>query len=245
MTKRFITFTQKTMMTVAACALLTACQTAGTANNPNSSYQYGSKIDSALQRAASNAAASGHSKQSLAYLEKIYKRNSSDPQAAIEYAAGLREADYLQQANMVLTPFADDSKATGDVKREYAALQLALGNYDLSEQYAQQAILMNEEDALAYQYLGISLDAREMHEEAERAFRKGLDHWKGDPTNIMNNLALNLASQGFFQEAIEILRKAQSVSPHRIEIERNLRIVTALQQSEGGWVPKPKSRPER
>jgi len=83
-----------------------------------------------------------------------------------------------------------------------------------------------------------------MHEEAERAFRKALDLWEGDPTSIMNNLALNLASQGHLDEAAEILQKARDVSPNRTEIERNLRIVTALQQSNGIPVPKPKKKPE-
>ena len=90
--------------------------------------------------------------------------------------------------------------------------------------------MQNPQDYLAYQNLGIALDAKEMHPEAERAFRKGLEHWKGDPTTIMNNLALNLATQGFIDEAIEVLERAQALSPDRIEIERNLRIIRTLNE---------------
>jgi Flp pilus assembly protein TadD len=70
-----------------------------------------------------------------------------------------------------------------------------------------------------------------MHPEAERAYRKGLEIWEGDPIPIMNNLALNLASQNNLKEAYEILKKAKSIAPNRIEVERNLRIVSALVES--------------
>ena len=89
------------------------------------------------------------------------------------------------------------------------------------------------------------MDAQGKHPEAERAFRKALDYWQGDPTTVMNNLALNLASQEFLDEAIEILNKAKAISPDRIEVERNLRIVMALQQSSGHRsAPKPKKKPD-
>ena len=229
----------KTLLAFSTCALLTACQTA-------TSVDYNSrqaKIDNALERAAYSAATQGDRKQSLSYLERMYKRNSTDPIIATNYAAALREADYIDRASVVLAPFADDSGSSSAIKTEYAAIQLALGNYETAERYAQKAILQDEENAKAYQYLGISLDAQNMHEQAERAFRKGLDHWKGDPTSIMNNLALNLATQEHLEEAIEILYKAQAISPDRIEIERNLRIVTALYESQGGRAPKPQDKP--
>ncbi len=230
----------KTLLSLGACALLAACQT----SQPVEEVQLrSSKIDSALERAAL-AASSGGSAQSIGYLEKIYKRNSHDVNAAMNYAAALREMDYLNRAAIVLAPFANDAASPAAVKTEYAAIQLAQGNYIAAEEYAQTAILQDESDYKAYHYLGVSLDAQAMHKKAERAFRKGLDHWQGDPTTIMNNLALNLASQGFLNEAIEILQKAQAVAPHRLEIERNLRIVTALQQSSGSYnAPKPTKKP--
>ena len=109
-------------------------------------------------------------------------------------------------------------------------IALGLGNYDLAEKYAKEAVIQDPTDHFAFQNLGIALDAKEMHPEAERAFRKALENWEGDPTTIMNNLALNLATQGFIDEAIEILEKAKALSPDRIEIERNLRIIRTLNE---------------
>ena len=232
----------KTLLSLGMCAFLIACQTNQAVEDQ---YNRTSKIDSALQRAAIKANLAGESAKSIVYLEKIYKRNSNDINATLNYAVALRKNDYLNRAAIILAPFANDEESPSNIKTEYAAIQLAKGNYFSAEEYAQKAILKNESDFRAYHYLGISLDAQAMHKKAERAFRKGLDHWQGDPTTIMNNLALNLASQGFLNESIEILQKAQAVAPYRFEIERNLRIVTALQQSNSDYIaPKPTTKPD-
>lgn len=230
----------KTTAAVSACMLLAACQTTGSSANVKSASD--SSIDTALERAAAASAAKGENRQSLSILEKIYKRNSEDPQAAINYAAALREAEYLNQASMVLAPFANDKKGPPAAKSEYAAIQLALGNNKSAEEYAQKAVTQDHGDYRAYHYLGIALDSQGMHKEAERAFRKALDMWQGDPIPVMNNLALNLASQDFLDEAAAILEKAQSIAPDRIEVERNLRIVRTLQQS-ARHAPKPMAKP--
>ncbi len=228
---------------VSSALLLGACETTG--STTDAVAERTSKIDSVLNRAANSAAARGETGNSLAIFEKVYKRNSSDAGAALQYARALRESDYLNRASLVLSPFAAEINSAPGIKTEYAAVQLALGHYDVAEDNAQQAILQNSEDYRAFHYLGIALDAKGQHEEAERSFRKGLDSWEGDPTPIMNNLALNLTAQGFLDEAAEILQRAAEVSPGRPEVERNLRIVNALQQSDGhrAAAPKPNKKP--
>lgn len=228
------------LMCAAAVSTLAACQTANSQKRPNAS-----SMDQALERAANSAASKGNRGESVAILEKMYKRDSSNPEAALKYAAALREDGYTNRAAVVLAPFASEDPAAPGVKSEYSAIQLALGNYRPAEEYAKQAILQDDKDYHAFHYLGIALDAQQKHPEAERAFRKGLEHWEGDPAPIMNNLALNLATQGFVEESVEILQKAASISPGREEIERNLRIVMSIYQSDGkkALVPKPKAKP--
>ena len=233
----------KKILMLGCAVALTACQTSGsTAYSPE---DRSARIDNAMQRAAISANRSGNAGKSLKVLERIYKRKSDDEQAAIDYAAALRKNDYVKRASIVLEPFATDKNASAAAKSEFSAIMLAKGEYKLAERYAQQAVLIDEEDASAYHFLGVALDAQNMYEEAERAYRKALELWDGDPTSIMNNLALNLASQGHLDESAEILQKARDVSPNRKEIERNLRIVTALQQSNGIPVPKPPKKPEQ
>jgi len=204
---------------------LTACQTA-------QEQEYSShtdRINAILEREVNNAQLSGNTAGSLALLERVYKRNSNDPETALKYARALRHANRLQRASVVLTPFARDEMLDNiDTKIEYAAIQAAMGNYGVAENSARQAVSITPENSRAQHVLGIALDAQGLHEEAEDAFRMALDFWEGDPTPVMNNLGLNLAAQGFLDEALNILRKASAAAPNRPEIERNLRIVTAL-----------------
>lgn len=213
----------------ASCLALTACETTG-ANTASSSNDRTAQIDSVLERMAGTASGNGHTEQSLAILENRYRRNSNDEGLAIEYARALREMQYLNRASMVAAPFARREDSSNAAKNEFAAIQLALGNYTVAEDFSKQVIRSDPQNHTAFQHLGIALDAQGMHEEGERAYRKALEYWDGDPTAIMNNLALNLATQGYVDEAVEILQKAKSISPHRMDVERNLRIVTTLQE---------------
>ena len=233
-----------------SCLALAAC---GTSNAEYSNAtDRSAKLNRAMEQAASHAAYSGNSEQALSILESRYKRNSDDPFAAVEYARVLRENEYLNRASIVLGPFARQEDAPLEAKNEFAAIQLALGNFTVAEDLSQQVIKQDDKNYRAFQNLGVALDSQGMNEEAERAYRKGLEHWQGDPTPIMNNLALNLATQGYVDEAVEILQKAKSIAPDRMEVERNLRIVSALQET-AHWSQKkdtpdikvvPKKKPE-
>ena len=196
------------------------------------------KIDSALNQAAIESAVRGNKRQSLSYLEQLYKRSPQDPAKTINYASALRKAKEYERAAIILDPLANNPEMPSVAKTEFAAIQLALGNNKQAEKYAQRAVLQNESDFRAYHYLGIALDAEGRHPEAERAFRKGLAIWQGDPIPIMNNLALNLTAQNNLNEALKILEKAKTIAPKRIEVERNLRIVRALKETYEYSLPK-------
>lgn len=236
----------KLLLALAACTMLAGCASSGTtaqgtsggpdlATNP-------SQVGAAMQRVAQDLN-NDEKTPDIAMAERQYNRKPSDPGNAMKYAAALRQGGYANRGQVVLAPFADSPKPAPGVETEYSAIQLALGNNETAERYAQKAVLQNPQDAKAYHYLGIALDAQGKHPEAERAFRKGLDLWQGDPTPIMNNLALNLSAQGFLDEAVDILEKAKAIAPDRVEIERNLRIVTALRQSGIPTTPKPGRKP--
>lgn len=210
----------KYMLLAVAMTQITACQTTG--STPSSTQD---RMSSAIERAGQ-----GSSNAALLSAERQYQKNSTDPIAALNYASALRKTNFQSRAKLVLEPFAAGGNIADGVHAEMSAIELSLGNYDAAESHAKKAILQNPEDFQAYQTLGIALDAKKMHPEAERAFRKGLEKWQGDPTTIMNNLALNLATQGFIEEAIEILEKAKTIAPDRIELERNLRIVRTMNE---------------
>ncbi len=214
------------MILTLAIGQLSACQTTKTSSQDTST----NRLDAAIEKAAISASKNGSVGGTLIALEKKYKRNSNNPKYALAYANALRKTNHLERAALILSAFANEEDAFAGVKTEMSAIELGLSNYNSAEKYAKEAILQNPNDYQAYQNLGIALDAKEMHPEAEKAFRKGLEHWQGDPTAIMNNLALNLATQGFVDEAVEILERAKKLSPERIEIERNLRIIRTLNE---------------
>lgn len=217
------------LMSISLLAL-SACQTTA---ERTQKQDRSDEITQAIGRAAERTATSFSSNrsQSIDVAERRYKKDPEKESYALDYAIALREQDYLNRASMVLSPFARAEESNKETRVEYVAIQLALGNYSIAEEYAQKVILEDEKNADAFHYLGISLEAQSMHKEAERAFRKSLEYWEGDPTPIMNNLALNLATQGFVEESVEILEKAKTLSPDRADIERNYRIISALKET--------------
>lgn len=214
------------MLAAFVCASLAGCASSGTTSSGGTASTQDFKVPS------------------ISVAEKLYNKDPENAENALKYAAALREADYANRAAGILQPFANDSKSLPGIKTEFAAIQLAQGNNETAERYAQKAVLQNPEDAKAFHYLGIALDAQGKHPEAERAFRKALALWQGNATPVMNNLALNLSTQGQLDEATQILEEAKKLSPDRIEVERNLRIVRALRQSAEPTTPKPGKKPE-
>lgn len=207
---------------------LTACGGGGNANVSN--VAEANRVDAILERAARDARASGNKTESLALLEQIYNRNQDDPAIATSFGQSLREDEQLNRARQVLFPFTEGKKAYPDAVIELAMVQLALGQYKEAELTSRRAVELDPKQGRPYLALGTALDAQNYHEQAEIAFRKGIDQWKGDPAPIMNNLALNLAAQNKLDQAIDMLRKAQEISPGRMEIERNMRIITTLKE---------------
>ncbi len=217
---------------VSTALMLAACQTTGStgAGSVNANKD---PIDAALQRAASEGSTVS-APESLASIERLYKQDSTNPDLAVRYARALRDNGRMTRAAMVLNPLIENPKTkTTAVITEYAAVQASMGNYEIAEKNARAAIMQDANSAQAYHILGIALDAQGFSKQAEVAFRKALDNWSGDPSPVLNNLGLNLAAQGFLDESISTLRRAAALSPNKMEIERNLRIVQALQVQPG------------
>lgn len=217
---------------------LGACSTTSGGEVNVSNRADATRLDSILERAAREAKASGNKTETLALLEKIYDRNPDDAAVATGFGQALREDEQLNRARQVLYPFTEGKNAYPDAVTELAMVQLALGQYKEAELTSRRAVELDPSQGRPYLALGTALDAQNYHEQAEVAFRKGIDQWKGDPAPIMNNLALNLASQNKLDQAIDMLRKAKEVSPGRVELERNMRIITTLKEDADDFIVK-------
>lgn len=209
---------------------LGACGTTATTQDQSVETSASEKISGALNKAASAALQAGNIDQAVALLEKSYRRSPKDPAVATQYSEALRKSGKSEMAALVLKPFANAETVSVGTLTEYASVQLERGEYADAQKFAQKALDMESKSSEAEHVLAISLDAQGQHEQAETHFRSALDMWEGDPVPIMNNLALNLASQERISDAVDILKKAKSIAPNRVEIERNLRIISTLNE---------------
>ena len=200
-------------------------------------------IDRAMETALANAEAAGDAQEVLAMLAQVHARSPKDPIVATRYARALRDDEQINAAIRTLEPFTKGKDPSIEAITEMAMTQLSLGDFEAAESYAVTATEMNPTNARAYLALGTAQDAQGRHQDAEVSFREGVKHWKGDPSPILNNLALNLASQGHLEESLALIKKAQDISPNRMELERNRRIIATLLETTGPRPPAPGEKP--
>lgn len=216
---------------VSALALSACGTTTGAAGKQAAAGKPTKSVDAAIEKALDQAEAAGDRQQTLVLMEQIYLRDTNNAAVATRFARALREDEQLNKARQVLAPHVDGENADAEATTEMAMVHLGLGQYKEAEKYAREAVVQNDKNGRAYLALGTALDAQNYHEQAEVAYRRGLDNWKGDPVPILNNLALNLASQGHLDEALSVLEKARKLAPRRTEIERNYRIISTLKET--------------
>lgn len=189
------------------------------------------QAEARLSTAASAAMAQGKIAEALAHYEALYNRKAiPDAETTLNYAQLLRRSGRAAQAIEILKPLAGPS-APAAIRTEYAAALIAQGDFTQGEKIL--GGVLEDEKAKdfhkdAYNLMGVALDARGERTEAEQMFRQALDGWKGDASPVLNNLGLNLAGQGRFDEALTHLRRAQIAAPGREELARNVILVTEL-----------------
>ena len=164
--------------------------------------------------------------------EEAYKASPDDAYAALSYAKILRQVNMIEQADMVLKPFAEDPAQAGeDVLVEYAKIKLVMGEFDVAQMMAQEASFINE-NPNSLMVLGIALDAQGHHTAAEEQLRKALDGVGMDialKNKIMNNLAVSLISQGRRNEAALVLSQIQDAGGANVQIiEANRKLAEQL-----------------
>ncbi len=231
---------------ITSTLLLSACGTTGQSGVTTSASNAtsGSKIDNAISTALSEAEQSGNKQEVLAILQQSHKRDPQNVDLAVKYAKALREDDQINVAKRILTPFTGKDSTHSDALTEMAMTQISLGDYSNAEQTAARALEINSKSGRAYLAMGTAQDAQEKHGDAEISFREGLKYQKGDSASILNNLSLNLASQGHLKESLSILTKARKLYPKRMEIERNYRIIKTLQEDAAAQLaPPPNKKP--
>lgn len=213
-------------LTAATCIIASALLLTSCASSPPAK-----KSAPTISKAGlSKAELYGDRRENVTTLASMYKRNPKDEFVAARYAKALRESGDLKKSESVLSPFLKAKSPSTLTFTEMGALELETGDFKSAETWARKAIKADNENYRGWHILGIALDAQQEHPEAETAFRKAMTLWQGDKVPVMNNLALNLAAQGYTDKALDLLYKAKEEDPGRVEIERNIRIIRTLNE---------------
>lgn len=227
------------MRNLAVCAVilgLVACKTVP------SEYGYGDpvapmttqeRVQAAMRDASVEAKKGRIVAGALRSSEVAYKKSPNSADLALNYARDLRRAQLIEQAQMVLRPFAiNPKKATAEILIEYSKIKLQSGDFEGAQIYAQEAMVLNPKSAQAHHVLGIAVDAQGHHQSSENHYKNALKLLSmHDPlrASVQNNLALSLAAQGKSIEAESALSAARTSAPlEKGTIEANKRFINAL-----------------
>jgi Flp pilus assembly protein TadD len=224
-------------LAVSSLALLSACGTSSTSEPASPEFTRQQSIVPSTLPAVSDTPVSvdrddkyGANRENLSSAKRAFEQNKDDSFVAARYAKALRESGDLSQAESILRGALSSSSPSTLAYTEMGAIKLEQGNLKEAENFARKATNSDANNFRAWHVLAIALDAQEKHPEAETAFRKALAIWKGDTVPVMNNLALNLAAQGYTDQALQLLNKVKEKAPGRTDIERNIRIIRTLNE---------------
>ena len=204
---------------------------------------YADTTSARLNTVAKQALEDNSPYEAVKQFERVYKIDSGNPRAALNYASALRLTGNPERASVVLAPFVEIARdnekvmvdaSSPDILLEYAAIQMSLGRYSEAEDLLHALASDTRAPELrpqALNLIGVTLDARGRHDEAEPYYEQAMDLWQGEPVSVMNNLALNLAHQGYFDESLNLLRQALVIEPDSEKIAANIDFVRGLQAS--------------
>ncbi len=194
-----------------------------------------------LATEANEAIRSGKIEDAIVKFEKLYNSMSTrDTTVALNYAQLLRKKGFPEKSIKVLSPYVDtrrgkiNSKAEPILINELAASVIETGDFNRAQNLLSE-VFGNEEakkfHADSHNLQGIILGAKKDYPLAEEHFRIALDGWTGDATSVKNNLAVCLASQAKFDEALMLLRQALIEAPEKVEIAKNIELISELRDA--------------
>jgi Flp pilus assembly protein TadD len=165
----------------------------------------------------------------LAPLAAVHKARPADPDAALAYARGLREAGSARQALAVLDKASARAPADKRLLLERGLLTLELGEPAKAEPLLRKAEDKTAPDWRLHSGLGTALAARGKQLDAQVEFARALELAPDHPS-LLNNLALSYALDGKAEQAEQLLRKAhraKSAAAAR-KVQQNLALVLGL-----------------
>lgn len=238
MIKRILLSKNKTLLAIPLVSIiaLTGCQTNGSKSlgsfRDSLSGVYSSEKTDRMNTTAKDAIKNGHANEAILFYEKLYLQDSQNAEVALNYAQSLRKVNKHPRALMVLSPFLSAEHPEILMVLEYTSISLEMGQYEKAQATAQTILddsKASDFHPQAHNLMGISQDAQGHYKSAEQHYRQAMENWTGPKAvNVMNNLALSLAHQGYFDDSLTTLRQARLLNPNKEELARNIEIISAI-----------------
>jgi Flp pilus assembly protein TadD len=226
---RFFPFAYRLLLTSCCAISMMGCATTTT---PAPKTAPEAVTEQTLKNTVYSLTNAKYTEEKVELLKTAYEADTANLASSIRYAHALRSQKKYKQAKDILLPHYNAENPSPVIQAQYAAILLDMKAYKGAEKAVNKAIAQDPTDPYAYNLLGNILSTQELHDKAERAYRTALDHWSGNKVPVLNNLALSLMGQGKFDDAAHTLEQAKEIDPDSYDIERNLRIVNALRETE-------------
>jgi Flp pilus assembly protein TadD len=164
------------------------------------------------------------------YWGKMYKKDQSDAQPAINYARNLKALGQKEQALNVLQAAHQYHPSNRQLNSEYGRLSLEMDQYGAAQKLLEQADDPTRPDWKTISARGTVLAKQGKYNEAIPHFERALAVSPGQPS-VLNNLALARAMNGQADKAEALLRQAAAADDNadNPKISQNLSLVLGLQ----------------
>lgn len=208
-----------------AAALLSACELTTTAQEDAGLK---AMVEPTLMLSAATAEANLEYEAAASHYRNLLTRNPGDRDLSLRLARVLRYSGQSDQAISLLTPLADESgEGSADILLELGKAHLAADHLNLALRFLRAARDTAPGNWEAYAALGVALDYKLDHADAQQNYLEALGLVPDSPV-ILNNLGLSQALAGDLSGAIETLRRAADQPTASPQVRQNLALLMAL-----------------
>jgi Flp pilus assembly protein TadD len=157
-----------------------------------------------------------------------YRANPADPEAAMQYAQGLRASGQRAQAVAVLEQASLHNPKNMEVLGAYGRALAEVGNFQQALEVLGRAHTPDRPDWRILSAQGAVLDQMGRHEEAQRYYETALKIVPDEPT-VLSNLGLSYALSKDLPRAEATLRRAATGDRVDPRVRQNLALVVGLE----------------
>ncbi len=184
-------------------------------------------VEPTIMMSAVAAEANMDYEAAASHYRNLLRRDPGNRDLALRRARVMRYAGQHAQAVALLTPLATEADAAAPVLLEMGKAHLAADHLNLALRFLRAARDAAPGDWETHSALGIALDYKLDHADAQQSYLEALGLTPNNPV-VLNNLGLSQAQTGDLAGAIETLRRAADQPTASPQVRQNLALLLAL-----------------